>query len=163
MGSSGMAEYMGTRTFRFTQTRIQQKLKMPKGGGLTKPMKLSADLAAIVGKDEASRAECIKLLWAYLKKNNLQDPENKQYFTPDKKMAKVFGSDHSRFRNGQIPLCSSLINGFPKKSSLFLRIGPRMTRKHRTEKFQSYISRNSISSILKKHLNLISKIISLSA
>merc|ERR1711956_146718 len=83
------AEYMGTHTFRFTQTRIQQELKMPKGGGLTKPMKLSADLAAIVGKDEASRAECIKLLWAYLEKNNLQDPENKQYFTPDKKMAKV--------------------------------------------------------------------------
>ena len=75
--------------FSIFQTRIQQKLKMPKGGGLTKPMKLSADLAAIVGKDEASRAECIKLLWAYLKKNNLQDPENKQYFTPDKKMAKV--------------------------------------------------------------------------
>merc|ERR1712172_258507 len=41
---------MGTHSFRFTQTRIQQKLKMPKGGGLTKPMKLSADLAAIVGK-----------------------------------------------------------------------------------------------------------------
>ena len=52
-------------------------------------MKLSADLAAIVGTDEASRAECIKQLWAYLKKNNLQDPDNKQYFTPDKKMAKV--------------------------------------------------------------------------
>merc|ERR1712026_408832 len=66
-----------------------KKIKMPKGGGLTKPMKLSEDLAAIVGKKEASRAECIKELWAYLKKNNLQDPDNKQYFTPDKKMAKV--------------------------------------------------------------------------
>ena len=62
---------------------------MPKGQGLTKPMKLSADLADVVGKKEASRAECIKQLWAYIKKNNLQDPENKQYFTPDKKMAKV--------------------------------------------------------------------------
>ena len=66
---------------------------MPKGAGLTKPMKLSTELADIVGKKEASRAECIKLLWAYLKKNNLQDPENKQFFTPDKKMAKVFGSE----------------------------------------------------------------------
>ena len=63
---------------------------MPKGSGLTKPMKLSADLADIVGKKEASRAECIKELWAYLKKNNLQDPANKQFFTPDKKMAKVY-------------------------------------------------------------------------
>jgi hypothetical protein len=61
---------------------------MPKGQGLTKPMKLSAELAEVVGKKEASRAECIKQLWAYLKKNNLQDPENKQYFTPDKKLAK---------------------------------------------------------------------------
>ena len=62
---------------------------MPKGAGLTKPMKLSPELADIVGKKEASRAECIKQLWAYIKKHNLQDPENKQYFTPDKKMAKV--------------------------------------------------------------------------
>merc|ERR1712203_332446 len=71
-------------------------LIMPKGSGLTKPMKLSADLADIVGKKEASRAECIKELWAYLKKNNLRDPANKQFFTPDKKMAKVFGTDRIR-------------------------------------------------------------------
>merc|ERR1712223_2081400 len=76
---------MGIRPLRFNQTRTKKKIKMPKGGGLTKPMKLSEDLAAIVGKKEASRAECIKELWAYLKKNNLQDPDNKQYFTPDKR------------------------------------------------------------------------------
>merc|ERR1712095_42305 len=73
-----------------------KKLKMPKGSGLTKPLKLSADLADIVGKKEASRAECIKELWAYLKKHNLQTPDNKQYFQPDKKMAKVFGNDKIR-------------------------------------------------------------------
>merc|ERR1712124_19789 len=75
---------------------ILKLIKMPKGSGLTKPMKLSADLADIVGKKEPSRAECIKQLWAYIKKNNLQDPENKQFFTPDKKMAKVFGNDRIR-------------------------------------------------------------------
>jgi len=69
---------------------------MPKGAGLTKPMKLSPELADIVGKKEASRAECIKQLWAYIKKHNLQDPENKQYFTPDAKMSKVFGKDRIR-------------------------------------------------------------------
>merc|ERR1712110_1178475 len=57
------------------------------------PMKLSDDLADIVGTKEASRAQCIKELWAYLKRHNLQDPENKQFFTPDKKMAKVFGTE----------------------------------------------------------------------
>ena len=43
-----------------------------RGSVLTKPMKLSTDLADIVGTKEASRAECLKLLWAYLKKHNLQ-------------------------------------------------------------------------------------------
>jgi chromatin remodeling complex protein RSC6 len=56
-------------------------------------MKLSADLAAIVGKRVASKAECIKLLLTYLKQQNLQDPTNKHYFTPDDKMAKVFGKE----------------------------------------------------------------------
>ena len=45
---------------------------MPKGDGLTRPLKLSDDLAAIVGVEEASRAECVKLLWAYLKDKELQ-------------------------------------------------------------------------------------------
>ena len=53
-------------------------------------------LLFIVGKDEASRAECIKELWAYLKKHNLQDSENRQYFVPDKKMAKIFGTEKLR-------------------------------------------------------------------
>ena len=69
---------------------------MPRGGGLTKPHKLSEELAAICGVKVSSRAQCMKHLWAYLKKHNLQDPENKQYFTPDKKMAKVFGTDKMR-------------------------------------------------------------------
>ena len=42
------------------------------GGGLTAPKKLSAELADVVGKKTASRAELMKLLWAYIKKNNLQ-------------------------------------------------------------------------------------------
>ena len=67
-----------------------------KKGGLTQPLKLSDELADIVGEKEASRAQCVKQLWAYIKKNNLQDPENKQFFVPDKKMAKVFGNDRIR-------------------------------------------------------------------
>merc|ERR1712129_395128 len=77
------------------EKNIKKLVKMPKGSGLTKPLKLSSDLADIVGKKEASRAECIKELWAYLKKHNLQTSDNKQFFLPDKKMAKVFGSDKS--------------------------------------------------------------------
>ena len=70
-----------------------KSVKMPKGYGLTKPMKVSDELAAIIRVEEASRSQCIKLLWDYLKENNLQCEENKQYFTPDMKMAKIFGKD----------------------------------------------------------------------
>merc|ERR1712172_396688 len=80
----GVAQHSLHRINSCTETS-STSLIMPKGSGLTKPMKLSADLADIVGKKEASRAEGIKELWAYLKKNNLQDPANKQFFTPDKR------------------------------------------------------------------------------
>merc|ERR1712029_661003 len=79
---------MGTsllEPFRILLKPSKTSIKMPKGAGLTKPMKLSTELADIVGKKEASRAECIKQLWAYIKKNNLQDPENKQFFVPTRR------------------------------------------------------------------------------
>jgi len=74
-------------------------------------MKLSAELADVVGKKEASRAECIKQLWAYIKINNLQDPDNKQFFIPDKKMAKVSLSLH--------PVSSTIATNFPSLSDLW--------------------------------------------
>ena len=63
---------------------------MPKEEYLMKSIKLSPDLAAIFGKKESSRAELMKLVWAYLK-NNLQCEDNGTFFVPDDKMAKVFG------------------------------------------------------------------------
>ena len=44
----------------------------------------------IVSKNKISQVSKNEI---YLKKNNLQDPEAKQFFTQDKKMAKVFGKD----------------------------------------------------------------------
>merc|ERR1712156_592602 len=75
------------------KTESPVKEKRPTPAAFTKKFKLSKDLSAIIGMKEASRPEITKELWAYLKKNNLQDPEAKQWFTPDKKMAKVFGSE----------------------------------------------------------------------
>merc|ERR1712066_385624 len=45
---------------------------------------------------EASRAQCVKELWSYIKRNNLQDRDNGQYLFPDEKMAKIFGSQRLR-------------------------------------------------------------------
>merc|ERR1712107_648254 len=44
----------------------------------------------------AGQIEIVKRLWAYLKEHQLQDPENKQFFTPDKTMEPVFGSEKIR-------------------------------------------------------------------
>merc|ERR1712117_33494 len=73
--------------------------KMPKGSGLTKPLNLSTELADLVGAkkgEKLSRPEVVKRLWAHIKTNKLQDPENKQYFTPDAKMIPIFGKDKIR-------------------------------------------------------------------
>ena len=35
----------------------------------------------------------MKRVWAYLKRKNLQDPQDKQWFTPDETMAPVFGEE----------------------------------------------------------------------
>ena len=77
-------------------TQVPKNNKKQKKPKITTPMNLSPELADIVGKKVASRAECIKELWAYIKKNKLQDPENKSFVVPDKKMAKIFGNDRMR-------------------------------------------------------------------
>jgi upstream activation factor subunit UAF30 len=59
--------------------------------GLSKPMELSADLAAVVGKGPMSRPEVTKQIWVYIKKNELQDAKNKRNINADEKLLKVFG------------------------------------------------------------------------
>lgn len=56
-----------------------------------KPMNLSNDLAAVVGKGPMPRSEVVKGLWVYIKKHNLQDPKNKRNINADGALKKVFG------------------------------------------------------------------------
>ena len=56
-----------------------------------KPMKVSADLAAVVGAGPMPRSEVVKALWVYIKKNNLQDPKAKRNILADANLKKVFG------------------------------------------------------------------------
>jgi chromatin remodeling complex protein RSC6 len=58
---------------------------------LMKPMKISPDLAAVIGAGPMPRTEVVKKLWVYIKKNNLQDPKNKRNINADDKLKKVFG------------------------------------------------------------------------
>jgi upstream activation factor subunit UAF30 len=57
---------------------------------LTKPMALSSALMAVVGVPEMGRAQVVKAIWAYIRQYNLQDPNDKRYFTTDEKLRAVF-------------------------------------------------------------------------
>lgn len=55
-----------------------------------KPMKPSDALAKIVGDQPLPRSEMTKKLWEYIKKNNLQDAENKRNINADENLLAVF-------------------------------------------------------------------------
>ena len=56
-----------------------------------KPVTPSAALAEVVGSKPIPRTEVTKKLWAYIKKNNLQDPKEKRMINADDKLKAVFG------------------------------------------------------------------------
>ena len=56
-----------------------------------KPMTPSAMLSAVVGAVPLPRTEVTKKIWAYIKKNNLQDAINKRLINADEKLKAVFG------------------------------------------------------------------------
>jgi len=68
------------------------KTKGAAQGGLARPVKPSGDLAAITGSDPLPRSEVVSKMWVYIKKNNLQNPENKREILADDKLEKVFGA-----------------------------------------------------------------------
>lgn len=51
----------------------------------------SPKLAAVVGSNPLPRTEVVKKLWAYIKKNNLQDAKNKRNINADAKLKDIFG------------------------------------------------------------------------
>ena len=56
-----------------------------------KPLTPSSALAAIVGSTALPRTEVVKKLWAYIRKNNLQDSQNRRNINADDKLKPIFG------------------------------------------------------------------------
>jgi chromatin remodeling complex protein RSC6 len=74
------------------QNRIPGKEDMAKeNSAFMKPLKVSAELAAVVGNGPMPRSEVVKKLWVYIKGKNLQDPKNKRNIVADEALKKVFG------------------------------------------------------------------------
>ena len=57
------------------------------GGGLARPVTPSPALAAIVGPNPLPRSEVVSKVWDHIKKNNLQNPQNKREIIADDKRA----------------------------------------------------------------------------
>ena len=62
-------------------------------GGLAQPVQPDAQLAAIVGDQPLTRAEMTKKIWDHIKKNDLQDPQNRRMINADDKLRPIFGRD----------------------------------------------------------------------
>ncbi|HYG77097.1 MAG TPA: SWIB/MDM2 domain-containing protein [Planctomycetota bacterium] len=56
-----------------------------------KPLQPDEALAKVVGDKPLPRTEVTKKLWAYIKKNNLQDPKKKTNINADEKLLAIFG------------------------------------------------------------------------
>jgi chromatin remodeling complex protein RSC6 len=56
-----------------------------------KPMTPTASLAAVIGGSPMPRTEVTKKLWAYIKRNGLQDSKNRRNINADDKLQEVFG------------------------------------------------------------------------
>ena len=56
-----------------------------------KPMTPSDKLAEVVGSKAIPRTEVTKKLWAYIKKNGLQDKKNRRMINADDALKAVFG------------------------------------------------------------------------
>jgi upstream activation factor subunit UAF30 len=62
-----------------------------KPNALQKPLQPSKELAAVVGSSPLPRGEVVSKVWEYIKKNNLQNPENRREILADAKLEPVFG------------------------------------------------------------------------
>ena len=56
-----------------------------------KPMQPDAALGAVVGNNPIPRTEVTKKIWAYIKRNGLQDSKNRRAINADDKLRPVFG------------------------------------------------------------------------
>ncbi|NCW44946.1 MAG: hypothetical protein EBV77_05580 [Gemmatimonadaceae bacterium] len=73
----------------------KKAVKRTPNAAFMKALQPSADLGAVVGNNPLPRTEVVKKLWAYIKKNGLQDQKNRRQINADDKLKKVFGGKAS--------------------------------------------------------------------
>ncbi|TSA16574.1 MAG: hypothetical protein D4R74_04325 [Betaproteobacteria bacterium] len=74
-----------------TKKPAKVKVKRKPNAAFMKPMTPSASLGAVIGAGPMPRTEVTKKIWAYIKKNKLQDAKNRRNINADDKLKDVFG------------------------------------------------------------------------
>ncbi len=70
---------------------VKKKAARKPNAAFMKPVTPSATLAEVVGSKAIPRTEVTKKLWAYIKKNGLQDKKNRRMINADDALKAVFG------------------------------------------------------------------------
>lgn len=81
---------MATTTKKSTKS-TKKKPARKANAAFMKPVTPSTTLAEVVGSKPIPRTEVTKRLWAYIKKNGLQDQKNKRMIKADAALKAVFG------------------------------------------------------------------------
>ena len=77
------------------KTASKKKPARKANAAFMRPVTPSAELAEVVGSKPIPRTEVTKKLWAYIKKNGLQDKKNRRMINGDDALKKVFGGKAS--------------------------------------------------------------------
>src|SRR5438552_8158736 len=78
------------RTTKKAAKKSTGKKRVP-SAAFMKPVQPSAQLSAVVGSTPIPRTEVTKKLWAYIKRNGLQDSKNRRAINADEKLRPIFG------------------------------------------------------------------------
>jgi chromatin remodeling complex protein RSC6 len=70
---------------------VKAKVKRKPNAAFMRPLMPSGPLAAIVGSVPMPRTEVTSKIWAYIKKNKLQDAVNRRMINADDKLKALFG------------------------------------------------------------------------
>ena len=74
-------------------TSLGRSAAVTSGGSAAfmRPVQPDSALSAVVGSNAIPRTELTKKLWAYIKRNGLQDAKNRRAINADDKLRPVFG------------------------------------------------------------------------
>ena len=78
------------RTTKKAAKKATGKKRVP-SAAFMRPVQPSAQLSAVVGSAPIPRTEVTKKLWAYIKRNGLQDSKNRRAINADDKLRPIFG------------------------------------------------------------------------